>query len=63
MESGHFYFGTTENLRRALVMSRGDVMIFVNRPISAVLLGLTAVVVALMVLPQWRRTREEAFQD
>jgi len=52
-----------ENLRRALVMSRGDAMIFVNRPISAVLLSLTIVVVALMVLPKFRRTREEAFQE
>ena len=32
-----------ENLRRSLVLSRGDPMIFVQRPISAILLVLTAV--------------------
>ena len=31
-----------ENLRRSLVISRGDPMIFLERPISATLLALTA---------------------
>jgi TctA family transporter len=35
-----------ENLRRALLLSRGDPSIFVNRPISAVLLSLTALLLA-----------------
>jgi len=52
-----------ENLRRSLVLSRGDPMIFLQRPISAVLLGLSAIVVALIILPAFRRTREEAFQE
>jgi putative tricarboxylic transport membrane protein len=52
-----------ENLRRSLVMSRGDPLIFVERPISAVLLAGTLFVVALIVLPQFRRTREQAFQQ
>jgi TctA family transporter len=53
-----------ENLRRALVISRGDPMVFIERPISAVLLGTTlAIVLALVVLPQFRRTRKEAFQE
>ena len=52
-----------ENLRRSLVFSRGDAMIFIQRPISAVLLGLTLAVVALIVVPQIRRKREEAFQE
>jgi putative tricarboxylic transport membrane protein len=52
-----------ENLRRSLVLSRGDPMIFVQRPISAVLLVLSACVVALIVLPALRKTREEAFQE
>jgi len=52
-----------ENLRRALVMSRGDPSIFVERPISATLLGLTVALVALIVLPQIRKTREKAFQE
>lgn len=52
-----------ENLRRSLVISRGDPMVFFERPISAVLLGLSVAVIALIVLPQFRKTREEAFQE
>jgi putative tricarboxylic transport membrane protein len=52
-----------ENLRRSLVLSRGDPMIFLERPISAVLLAMTLAVIAMIVLPQIRRTREEAFQE
>ena len=32
-----------ENLRRALVLSRGDPMVFIQRPISAILLAMTLV--------------------
>ena len=52
-----------ENLRRSMVLSRGDPMIFLQRPISATLLFLTACVVALIVLPSFRATREEAFKE
>ena len=52
-----------ENLRRSLVISRGDPMVFLERPISAVLLAATVAIVVLIVLPQFRRTREEAFQE
>jgi len=52
-----------ENLRRSLVMSRGDPLIFIERPISVVLLGMSLAVVALIVLPQFRSTRERAFQQ
>jgi TctA family transporter len=53
-----------ENLRRSLVISRGDPVVFIERPISAALLATTvAVVLALIVLPQFRRTRKEAFQE
>jgi TctA family transporter len=52
-----------ENLRRSLVISRGDPMVFLERPISATLLALTAAVIALIVLPQIRRSREQAFQE
>ncbi|MGH8732556.1 MAG: tripartite tricarboxylate transporter permease, partial [Burkholderiales bacterium] len=51
-----------ENLRRSLVISRGDPMVFIERPISAILLAATVAVIALIVLPQFRKTREEAFQ-
>jgi TctA family transporter len=52
-----------ENLRRSLVLSRGDPTIFIERPISAVLLLMTVAAVALIVIPQFRSTREKAFQE
>jgi putative tricarboxylic transport membrane protein len=53
-----------ENLRRSLVISRGDPIVFLERPISAILLAATVVMVlALIVLPQFRKTRKEAFQE
>jgi len=52
-----------ENLRRSMVISRGDPMIFVDRPISAVLLLATLGMIALIIFPQFRKTREVAFQE
>src|SRR5512138_2196687 len=52
-----------ENLRRALVISRGGLATFVQRPISAALLATAAVVLALAVLPAVRRRREEVFTE
>ncbi len=52
-----------ENLRRSLVMSRGDPMVFLQRPISATLLALSAIVLALIVVPAFRKSREEVFQE
>jgi len=50
-----------ENLRRALLLSRGDWSILVTRPISAVLLLAAAALLAAMVLPAIRKRRKEAF--
>jgi TctA family transporter len=52
-----------ENLRRRLVISNGDPSGFLTRPISAVLLAFAAFLLALIILPQVRTTREEAFQE
>jgi putative tricarboxylic transport membrane protein len=52
-----------ENLRRALVISRGDAMIFLERPISLTLLILTIGVIGLNVFPQFQKTREAAFGE
>jgi putative tricarboxylic transport membrane protein len=52
-----------ENLRRAMVLSRGDPSIFFTRPISLTLLLMAFGIVLLVVLPQFRKTREVAFQD
>ncbi|MCU5775680.1 tripartite tricarboxylate transporter permease [Erwiniaceae bacterium BAC15a-03b] len=52
-----------ENLRRALLLSRGDFSVFVTRPISATLIGAAAVLLLLMLLPKLNRSREEVFQE
>jgi putative tricarboxylic transport membrane protein len=52
-----------ENLRRALIISRGDPTVFLTRPISAGLLVLAAVALVVTVLPAIRRRREEVFTD
>ncbi len=52
-----------QNLRRALVLSRGDPMTFVQRPVSLALLSLAFILLLLVVLPAFRRTREEAFKE
>jgi TctA family transporter len=52
-----------ENLRRAMLLARGDATVFVTRPISAVLLLLTVGVLLVMISPAIRRKREEAFQE
>jgi len=52
-----------ENLRRSLSLSRGDPMIFLERPISATLLVLSLCMLALIILPGVRRSRAQAFQE
>ena len=52
-----------ENLRRSMMLSRGDPMIFLERPISASLLGITVLIIAMILLPSFRKTREEAFKE
>ena len=50
-----------ENLRRAMLLSRGDPTVFVQRPISAVMLGICVLLLLSIVLPVIRSKREEAF--
>jgi len=52
-----------EKLRQAMVLSRGSLMTFVERPVSAVLLLVTAVILVTALLPAVRRGREDAFQE
>jgi putative tricarboxylic transport membrane protein len=52
-----------ENLRRALIISRGDPSVFVSRPISLVLLVLAAAAVVVAALPAIRRKREVLFSE
>ena len=52
-----------EHLRRAMIISRGDPMIFIERPISATLLGLALLAVVIAVLPAIRKKRDEVFVE
>ncbi len=52
-----------ENLRRALAISRGSFATFAQRPISAALLATAVLVLALAVVPQIRKRREEVFTE
>ncbi|MCW6004817.1 tripartite tricarboxylate transporter permease [Micromonospora sp. CPCC 205371] len=52
-----------ENLRRALIISRGDASVFLTRPISAALLALAAAALVVAVLPAIRKRREVVFAD
>jgi putative tricarboxylic transport membrane protein len=52
-----------ENLRRAMRISGGDPMIFVQRPISLGLLIAALVLLLIVALPAIRSKREEVFQE
>jgi putative tricarboxylic transport membrane protein len=52
-----------ENLRRALSIARGNLMTFVERPVSAGLLAVALVVLIAAILPAVRKSREEVFTE
>ncbi|MGZ8318972.1 MAG: tripartite tricarboxylate transporter permease [Telluria sp.] len=52
-----------EYLRRALLLSQSDPMVFVTRPISAVMLAMAAIALIIVMLPSLRKKREEAFHE
>ncbi|QTL02346.1 tripartite tricarboxylate transporter permease [Aquabacter sp. L1I39] len=52
-----------EYLRRAMLISRGDPMVFLTRPISAVLLIAAVAALVVVLLPSVSKTREEAFKE
>ena len=52
-----------ENLRRALLLSRGDWTTFMTRPLSAGLLLAAFLMVVVVMLPSIRKKREVAFHD
>src|SRR4026209_2985567 len=52
-----------ENLRRAMLIARGDATVFFTRPISAGLLAVAALLLVLAVLPMIRKRREEVFVE
>src|SRR4029079_15896817 len=52
-----------ENFRRSMVLSFGDPTIFLRRPISLCILLAGLALIALIIIPQFRIRRDEAFQD
>jgi len=52
-----------ENLRRAMLLSRGDPTVFFTRPISLAMLLAAAALLLLIVAPNFRKKREEAFAE
>jgi TctA family transporter len=52
-----------ENLRRALLLSRGDPAVFFTRPISAGLLAVSAFLLILVLSPAIAKRREKVFQE
>ena len=52
-----------EHLRRAMLLSRGDPGVFVQRPLSLVLLLIALGLLIAVVLPAVRKKREQAFQE
>jgi len=52
-----------ENLRRAMLLSRGDPLVFFQRPISLAMLIVAGFLLALVLAPAVRKKREEAFVE
>jgi putative tricarboxylic transport membrane protein len=54
-----------ENLRRAMLLSRGDPFVFVSpsKPISLGFLVASAILLVIVALPAIRKKREEAFVE
>ncbi len=52
-----------ENLRRAMLISRGDTTVFFTRPISATLLAIALGLLIVAVLPTIRKRRDEVFVE
>lgn len=52
-----------ENLRQAMLISRGDPTVFVREPISAAMLVLAVIAMTIILMPVIRKKREETFKD
>jgi putative tricarboxylic transport membrane protein len=52
-----------ENLRRAMIISRGNATVFVTHPLSLALLAIAAALLVIVLLPNIRAKRDEAFQE
>jgi TctA family transporter len=52
-----------EYLRRAMLLSRGDPMVFLKRPISATLLGIGVLAIIAVSIPAFYKKRGEVFRE
>jgi len=52
-----------ENLRRAMLLSRGDPMTFITKPISAGFIIASLILLVIVALPALRKKREEVFAE
>ena len=52
-----------ENFRRAMFISDGSLLVFVQRPISAVLLAVTVILLVILLIPSVRKVRDTATQE
>ena len=52
-----------ENLRRALLISRGDPSVFFTRPISLGFMIASVLILVVMVLPAIRRKKTQAYEE
>ena len=52
-----------DNLRRAMLLSRGNPAVFFTRPLSLALLLVALALLIVVVLPAVRKKRDEAFQE
>jgi TctA family transporter len=52
-----------ENLRRAMLLSRGDPSVFFTRPLSLAFLVMAVAMLIVVALPSIRRKREQAFKE
>jgi putative tricarboxylic transport membrane protein len=52
-----------ENLSRAMLLSRGDPTVFFSRPIALGMLIAVAALLLLIVAPNFREKRAEAFAE
>ncbi|TMG75975.1 MAG: tripartite tricarboxylate transporter permease, partial [Betaproteobacteria bacterium] len=52
-----------ENLRRAMLLSRGDPTVFFTKPISAGFMIASIILLVVVALPAIRKKREEVFVE
>jgi len=52
-----------EYLRRAMLLSRGNPWVFVQRPISATLLMIAVLALFSVLIPSFSKTREQVFVE